>query len=168
MRLVNDLIDTESQQPLNDQSQTLQDALAAVGLTLEAMGTETDAAAFSDDVICEMMERLKAEIEVLAESFPRVGECTVLEDLLVPDNAELVRYIGCLAQGGPSHIAGWRDVLSGNSIKSSRNAIVYGIIGRALKEHVFGELYFGASGVLAKKLNQMESDQINNDGRRSV
>ena len=71
------------------------------------------------------------------------------------------RYIGCLAQGGKENVAGWRKLLADTTC---RRALVIGILGRALKEHVFDELYFGATAELREKLELLEQKQIHHDG----
>lgn len=77
------------------------------------------------------------------------------------DNAQLIRFIGCLAQGGPNGEADWEDLLADSE---STAALVVGIIGTALREHVFSALYFGGTEEQIEELRIMEQNQIDKDG----
>ncbi|KAK4943318.1 hypothetical protein LTR28_008491 [Elasticomyces elasticus] len=74
---------------------------------------------------------------------------------------EFVRFVGFLAVGGPNGKKSWEDLFI---VTEHRQAVVVGIIGRALKEHVFNALCFGASDALAKELAQAEIDLKDGDG----
>ncbi|KAK3683168.1 hypothetical protein LTR37_020481 [Vermiconidia calcicola] len=118
----------------------------------------------ADENICLTMEGLKERITAFAKSFPAVPtnhKHEVVKQLLLQENAHLVRYIGCLAQGGNNGPNSWRTLLGDTTC---RHAIVVGIVGRALKEHVFGKLYFGARAEFLEELHELESQRIHQDG----
>jgi hypothetical protein len=64
--------------------------------------------------------------------------------------------------GGPTGEQGWVTLLADTTC---RQALVLGIIGRALKENVFNELYFGGSQRLVENLSKMEQEQTHQDGK---
>lgn len=123
-----------------------------------------DAPAEPAEETCQRMDELRSMVRTFAQSFPPVPDHhkhNVVGQLMKPENDQLIRYIGCLAMGGTNGIEGWRAVLSSTTC---RHALVFGIIGRALKEAVFSELYFGAQPELAQKLSKMEREQAIQDG----
>lgn len=115
--------------------------------------------------ICARMHDLRSRVHTFATRFPpppHKGR-NVLSSLLNLGNAQLIRYIGCLAMGGDQGVEGWQALLED---KMCRQALVSGIVGRALKEHVFGSLFFGGSEELVESLEEMEREQIEKDGMR--
>lgn len=76
-------------------------------------------------------------------------------------HAQLVRYIGCLAQGGPKREESWRELLSH---PERRVALIVGIIGTALKEHVFSELWFGGTDEQIGELETLQERQKHGEG----
>ena len=122
-------------------------------------------AAKLDEEICSQMNDIRTLALDLAKSFPRIPteeKVDTLSQLLKPENTQLVRYMGCLALGGKGFTYGWHTLVADDTC---REALVLGIIGRALKEHVFSELYFGADDKLAEKMEKMEREQVHLDGR---
>jgi hypothetical protein len=77
------------------------------------------------------------------------------------DSAQTVRYIGCLAIGGPKGRQSWNEMLKD---QQCRHALIVGMIGRALKEHVFSSLWFGGTEHQLEELSQIEQDSLNTDG----
>jgi hypothetical protein len=86
----------------------------------------------------------------------------LLDKFLVPENEHLIRYIGCVAMGGPTGEDGWATLLCDTTC---RQALVLGIIGRALKENVFSELYFGCGERLNDTLKEQERKLTDQDGK---
>jgi hypothetical protein len=85
-----------------------------------------------------------------------------LEDLCSDvRHAQLVRYIGCLAQGGPNREQSWQELLAN---PECRVALVVGIIGTALKEHVFSELWFGGTDEQVEELEKLQERQKHGEG----
>ncbi|KAF2234382.1 hypothetical protein EV356DRAFT_532948 [Viridothelium virens] len=74
---------------------------------------------------------------------------------------ELKYYITCHASGGPSGIDGWEKLFKD---KDAREAVMYGVIGKALEEHVFAELLFGADEEQKEQLEQLETGCAGKDG----
>lgn len=119
-----------------------------------------------DHRVCKGMNFLVAEIVDYAKKYSgeirKNGQSSFVKRLLSEENKELIRYIGRIAQGGRDGIAGWTTLLTG---ATSRQALVVGIIGRALEEHVFSALYFGADRALADRLDKMEKAQVDDEGK---
>ncbi|KXT15697.1 hypothetical protein AC579_116 [Pseudocercospora musae] len=112
---------------------------------------------------CIEMQEIVRALDALVQDIPPAAP-TFFRDLLAkPENAQLVRYIGCLAIGGSKGEAGWQELVSD---QACRKALVVGIVGRALKEHVFGSLWFGATADQLKQLEDMErsSQMVDKDG----
>ena len=82
---------------------------------------------------------------------------------LVKAPPELVRYIGCIAMGGPKGREGWVQLIDD---AQWRKALVYGIVSQALQHHVLSSLYFGGSKTLIRALEKMEQ-QNQEDGTRA-
>ena len=76
-------------------------------------------------------------------------------------HAQLVRYIGCLVQGGPKREESWRELLIQ---PECRVALIVGIIGTALKEHVFSELWFGGTEEQIEELEALQEKQKHGEG----
>ncbi|KAK5171135.1 uncharacterized protein LTR77_004279 [Saxophila tyrrhenica] len=86
----------------------------------------------------------------------------ILDDLLHnQSNAYLIKTIGSIAQGGNDHVSGWAELFARHECRKS---LVAGIVGRALKDHVFSKLYFGASKAFDEELAALEIDQVHRDG----
>ncbi len=120
-----------------------------------------------DDVSCEHMVTLITAIKAFASRFAahdlkRDQGLDVVEDLVVEMNLQTVRFIGCIAQSGRTHIHGWRDLLTD---RACREAIVVGIIGRVLKEYVFGVPFFGATEEFLNELAEGDEAQEHLDGK---
>lgn len=118
-----------------------------------------------DDEICHKINRVREIALQIADQCPRPfakHKKGHLGDILVETNEETVRYIGCLAMGGPQGKAGWEELLFD---PHCRRGLVVGIIGRALKENVFSELYFGAGDDLARRLKEQEQMLTHQDGK---
>jgi hypothetical protein len=119
----------------------------------------------SDEDICVQMAELIDLISGLARSIPRHWgrkDGDVVTELLHAENEQLIRFIGCISQGGKDHIEGWRTLLNN---QTCREALVFGIIGRALKEHVFNALYFGCDEGFHKTLSDHELKFVDKDGK---
>ena len=85
-----------------------------------------------------------------------------LESLEREASKELKHYITCHASGGPTGVDGWERLFQD---KESREAVMYGVIAKALEEHVFGELLFGAGKEHKKHLEEQEADYAEKDGK---
>lgn len=116
--------------------------------------------------VCKGMKLLIDEIQTYAEGrvVHDIKGHNFMNGLLAnEDNKVLIRYIGCIAIGGKKGEKGWNALLTQ---KESRTALVIGIIGRLLEEHVFSALYFGGSEELVEHLSKMEQDQVNDEGKQ--
>ncbi|KAF7186014.1 hypothetical protein HII31_12643, partial [Pseudocercospora fuligena] len=112
---------------------------------------------------CIEMQEIVRALDALVQDIPPAAP-TFFKDLLTkPENAQLVRYTGCLAIGGSKGEAGWEELLSD---QACRKALVVGVVGRALKEHVLGSLRFGATVDQLKQLEDMERSpqMVDKDG----
>jgi hypothetical protein len=68
---------------------------------------------------------------------------------------ELRRYAGFVAVGGPCAAAGWEEIFLEPDLRS---ALAAGLIWKALKQHVFDELWFGATESQLKQLKKREEE----------
>jgi hypothetical protein len=131
----------------------------------ELIGSELEAK--RDVEVCRRVHKLRAQIEDFAmvystmvkKSSPRPSVELLCSNV---GNAELVRYIGYLAQGGANGLHSWRELLTD---KECLTALVVGIVGMALKEHVFSALWFGGNSAQVEELEQLEEDQMHDDGK---
>lgn len=117
-----------------------------------------------DQTVCQAMNTLKERLASLAHSLPTfasIDRSLLLDRLLSPEYAQTVRYIGCLALGGSKGEQSWEELMAD---VPCREALVYGILARALKEAVFGELWFGGTEAQETELKKMEQDQVQQDG----
>jgi hypothetical protein len=137
-----------------------------IGLwTKELTGSELEAQ--RDIEVCRRVHKLGAQIEDFAmiytklvkQSSPRPSVELLCSKI---SNAKLVRYIGYLAQGGANRLHSWRELLSDEECLT---ALVVGIVGMALKEHVFSALWFGGNSAQIKELEDLEDDQVDDDGK---
>ena len=116
------------------------------------IGTENNG---KDEALFREIEKLKVALDKLAKGVPEIPVSrreSFVKDLLIDDNQELIRYIGCLVLGGSRGT--WCKLLGQ---KDSRRAIVIGVIARALKEHVFGEYLFGGDESTQAKLMKIDT-----------
>ena len=122
----------------------------------------------TDDQVCQQMDDLRSAVQDLAKTCPSLpvrNKQNVLRQLLTEENERLVRYIGCLVIGGKNGEQDWIELLADTTC---RQALVSGILGRALKENVFNELFFGGDGRLVKALGELEQEQEYQDGKASL
>lgn len=126
-------------------------------------------AAPDDTWVCDEFHKLRSAVKDFADHFPvpktsgrDVPRQQVLTEFLKASNEQTVRYIGCLALGGQNGEDSWNDLLSDSEC---RKALVLGIIGRALKESIFSELWFGADEAQRKELSDLEQRSVDLDGK---
>lgn len=74
---------------------------------------------------------------------------------------ELIRHAAIVGVGGPGGDEGWEELFNEPVL---RQALVCGIISRALKEHVLSSLAFGAPQDFLMELRVMEDEQSGRDG----
>ena len=125
----------------------------------------TDDYAGTDESVCEHMQKLRSMIISITDLFEPVakqGTPEFLEALLTPHNERLVRYLGCIAMGGPKGENGWHELFQDSECMKG---LVFGVVGRALKEHVFDALWFGASEAQEKQLLEWEIEHLQDEGR---
>lgn len=159
---------TKSRTSADDIDDDPDDSLTRYESTLgkkEAVSSPSTSVQPNDEEICRKMNELRSAATEFAKTCPLVPskhKPYMLDHLLVRENEQLIRYIGCLAMGGPTGEQGWVTLLADTTC---RQALVLGIIGRALKENVFNELYFGGSQRLVENLSKMEQEQTHQDGK---
>ena len=123
-----------------------------------------------DADMCKRMQLLRDEVwqftDTYVGSLPRgePGDCEAVSNLFLACK-ETVRYVGCIALGGPDGEMSWDSLLTDIHCCMS---LVFGMIGRALKEHVFGELWFGANEAQQRELCAQEQSQVDSDGSLSL
>lgn len=115
-----------------------------------------------DQALLEKLTALRSQIGGFCKLFFDFNIKGPIEPALASASPELIRYIGCIALGGPKGREGWRELIEDVGL---RKALVNGIISRVLHEHVIVSLYFGADKALSAQLAQMEKDQIDRDGK---
>ncbi|KAK5111599.1 hypothetical protein LTR85_011828 [Meristemomyces frigidus] len=127
-------------------------------------GRSLPPAPLNDDSVCTNLHKLRDAVKAFADSFPapETSNADVFSQLLKPGNEQTVRYIGFLALGGKDGEDSWKQLLSDHECQK---ALVFGIIGRALKESVFGELWFGATEKQHKELSDLEESSVDLDER---
>lgn len=86
------------------------------------------------------------------------------DELLFEENKQLIRYLGCLAIAGDEGEQSWVKLLTEGP---TREALVIGVLGRALKEHVFADLWFGGKLAQKTKIDKLETSETfeNLDGK---
>jgi hypothetical protein len=132
-------------------------------LLLEDIADETE----RDNEVCGRVHKLRARVVDYARGFVGNASATLRKDRCLDDlcgdvqNAQLVRYIGCLAQGGPNLAESWQDLLADSE---TRVALVIGIIGTALKEHVFSDLWFAGTDEQIEEVERLQERQKHGDG----
>ncbi|KJX98872.1 hypothetical protein TI39_contig385g00021 [Zymoseptoria brevis] len=116
-----------------------------------------------DVQVCQLMNSLIGSIVDLADSIPEIEERkeAFMDHILTPENQQLVRYLGCLGLGGLHGEKGWEMLLTE---KESRRSFVVGILGMAIKEKVFGDLWFGGDEEQKKQLEDLEREGVEKDG----
>lgn len=118
----------------------------------------------NDEAICKQLDDLKSMVREFVSGFktrPEHARTDVLSQLFRPESELLVRYIGSIALGGGKGSEGWQELLAD---EASCKAVVWGVVGKALKENVFDQLYFGAWPELEAKLQTLEPVQALQDG----
>lgn len=116
------------------------------------------------DILGRLTELRRGTLEFCNDFFNFRIDVTPLElagSAFINAPPELIRYVGYTAIGGPKGRQGWEELLVD---KVLRKALVYGIISRVLKEHVLSSLCFGASTRLMEELEDMERQQVDEDG----
>lgn len=122
-----------------------------------------------DYEVCRRMHDLRARVIDFAQSFVMDSKRVIREKQCLNDlcgdiaNSQLIRYIGCLSQAGPDYQESWRQMLID---PECRVALVVGIVGTALKEHVFSALWFGGTDEQIEELQKLQEKQKNGDGAR--
>lgn len=120
-----------------------------------------------DHEVCMRVHKLRACIVDFAQSLVYHNSGTFRKERCLEDlcgdarHAQLVRYIGCLAQGGPKREESWRELLTQ---PECRVALIVGIVGTALKEHVFSELWFGGTDEEIRALEELQEKQKHGEG----
>jgi len=114
--------------------------------------------------VCREMHELKDKAMVLANLLPNVPlRRGFLLWRFIESNEQAVRYIGSIAIGGKKGERSWEDLIRD---RACRRALVLGLVGRALKEWVFDELWFGCLGEESQALEEADMDFLddNDDG----
>lgn len=154
------LVDLGVQPDVEDEGEELSDLEAFF-----AASTPDDGA--KDVKLGAELHALQGQVHRFAKMFNKKDFSTstpaaFLDGLLEKkENAQLVRYIGCLALGGEKGRAGWEELVN---VPEMREAVVVGIVGRGLREHVFGELWVGGDGELRRDLVELEIGMQEEDG----
>lgn len=121
-----------------------------------------------DEDVCNRVHYLRARICDFALLFVREGSVAdnLLDELCKNvENAQLLRYIGCLALAGSKGVQSWRDLLED---KETLKALIIGIVSTALKEHVFSALWFGATPDQEQELHNLQERQKEGDGKNRI
>lgn len=121
-----------------------------------------------DENLCNRVHYLRARIYDFALLFVRERSPAdgLLDELCENvENAQLLRYIGCLALAGPKGVQSWRDLLED---KETLKALIIGIVSTALKEHVFSALWFGATPDQEQELHDLQERQKQGDGKNQI
>ena len=114
------------------------------------------------------MDAPKERIRQFANGLPftlQKAKSDVLSHILQPQNEQLVRYIGCISMGGGKGEQSWKELLTDHA---SRKAMFWGVMGKALKENIFDELYFGAWPELEARVRRMEQQHATQDGESAT
>lgn len=73
-------------------------------------------------------------------------------------NPELIQYINCIVSSGRDS---WEDIFV-----ERRISLIYGVLGKVIEVHVFGEEMFGASDRQRTTLRGIDLEMLNLNGRR--
>lgn len=144
-----------------------QEAISSLKIPQTAVQT-LESEADQDEEVCRRVHKLRAQIIDFAQAYV----CDIKEskrhspsvEYLCSNvnNAKLVRYIGYLAQGGASGLDSWKELLTDEECLT---ALVVGIVGSALKEHVFSALWFGGNTTEIDLLQECQERQKEEDGK---
>lgn len=120
----------------------------------------------NDDVVCESVHQFRDMVGDFAATAPGMTcgpeqRSLFLQAFMTKENAELMRYIGCLSLAGTTGRVSWEELFADGDCRQS---LVFGIVGRALKEHIFSALWFGGSEVQRNALEKLERKQVEQDG----
>ena len=129
--------------------------------------SEPEQEAEQDEEVCRRVHKIRAQIIDFAQAYVcdvnkskrRLSVEYLCSDI---DNAKLVRYTGYLAQGGANAIVSWDQLLNNAECLT---ALIVGIVGSALKEHVFSALWFGGSDEEIAILENYQQKEIDEDGK---
>lgn len=129
--------------------------------------SEPEQEAEQDEEVCRRVHKLRAQVIDFAHAYVRdvnKSKRRLSVEYLCSDidNAKLVRYIGYLAQGGANAIVSWDQLLNNAECLT---ALIVGIVGSALKEHVFSALWFGGSDEEIAILENYQQKEIDEDGK---
>ena len=115
--------------------------------------------------VCKRMDQLRQAVAHYSEAFPTTSKMRNYYNALInskPGQDQIVRYIGCLSLGGRGGDKPWKELLDD---EGCRRALVFGILGRVLKEHVFDDLWFGGTDAQRQALHQSQVDMAESDGK---
>ena len=121
-----------------------------------------------DDQMTAGLNELQSRIERFASEFhgydtAATKDCATLKKLAFQVNPEFVNIVENIAVGGSRGLLGWDEIFR---IKELRVALVRGVIGLVLKEHVFNTSLFGATSEQEHGLNMVEKQGRDHDGNR--
>lgn len=121
-----------------------------------------------DEEVCWCVHKLRAQIIDFAQAYvSKISESTHQPSVVYlcsnVNNAKLIRYIGFLAQGGANGLVSWEELLYDAECLT---ALVVGIVGNALKEHVFSAIWFGGTNTQIDDLELQEDQQKDEDGKQ--
>ncbi|KAJ9646371.1 hypothetical protein H2199_002420 [Coniosporium tulheliwenetii] len=125
----------------------------------------------TDDTIIKQLEDVRLRTQEFAKVFFKFEIPTqsteklisTLKDVMTP---ELQKIVGCIAVGGPAGAADWAELFTDVEL---RMALVMGVVGTMLKEHVFAGPLFGGSGkqIAAMKKSDVANKDLNGFERAS-
>lgn len=129
--------------------------------------SEPEQEAEQDEEVCRRVHKLRAQVIDFAHAYVRdvnKSKRRLSVEYLCSDidNAKLVRYTGYLAQGGANAIVSWDQLLNNAECLT---ALIVGIVGSALKKHVFSALWFGGSDEEIAILENYQQKEIDEDGK---
>lgn len=119
-----------------------------------------------DNRVCDAFHHVRELIwrfagDLLHDIDPEQTNKTINVWLQDVNFAPTFRYVGMLALGGPSGRLGWDKMMADGQCLQ---ALILGVVGRALKEHVFGELWFGGSKTEIDHLDALQVKGEEMDG----
>jgi len=118
-----------------------------------------------DRYVCSQLNELRKTIAMLARALPDIPQDRhdLLEKLGVT-NEHTIRYMGNLAMAGNEGVQSWVNLFQDYKC---RQALVFGVVGRALKEWVFSDLWFGGSEPEIDALVTLEQRCKEQDGTKT-